>query len=515
MLFGFNGLDALDSAIGQGLNVNAPTTGFGLEPPDQALCVGNGKIVEMTNLEFAMYDAGGNRTRGPLQLSSVFGAPPSDFISDPKCYYDAPTNTFYMTLTDLQDITMLNHSSLRIAVMPAGSTSVTDYAIDTTDDGSNGIFDSGCPCFGDQPLLGADQFGIYLTTNEFALAAFIDPSSTVFNGSQLYFISKSDLAAAVASPRVFSINGGLPLASDLASSMQPSTSPDGAFATANGGAEFFMASLDFAGTGDDRIAIWAMTNTCYLASSPCGGLPGFTPTPPIVRARRYSIPFPAKQKAGPIPFGNLTGNPLEKIDTDDDRMEQLVYAHGQLYAALETQVQVGGAFQAGIEYFITKPSFRTKAASGAPQSIFSARLTRSGYIAHSATDIYYPSIGVTTTGKAVMVFSLSGTKMYPSAGWMPIANAGPRQIHVAAAGTGPYDGLTGYPTVNNTASRIARWGDYSATVADGNNIWMASEYVPFACTDTEYASDPLCGMRRAPEANWGTYISEFVPRNGR
>ena len=201
----------------------------------------------------------------------------------------------------------------------------------------------------------------------------------------------------------------------------------------------------------------------------------------------------------------MTGKPLEQIDTNDDRVGQLVYAHGQLYAALDTQVGVGGAAQAGIEYFIVKPAFHTKSRPGRTQLTFSARLTRSGYIAHNATDIYYPSIGVTKTGSAVMAFSLSGTNLNPSAGWMPIANAGARQIHIATAGAGPDDGITGY-----VGGGVARWGDYSAAVADGNNIWMATEYIPSACTDAEYALDLLCAMTRAPEANWGTYISEFI-----
>src|SRR4029077_17836519 len=111
--FGFNGLNALDSAIGQGLDVNNPIVLFAIEPPGQRLCVGNGKVVEMTNLELAVYDASGARTLGPKTLSSVFGVSSSDFISDPKCYYDAPTNSLYMTLTDLTD--QINHSWLLVA----------------------------------------------------------------------------------------------------------------------------------------------------------------------------------------------------------------------------------------------------------------------------------------------------------------------------------------------------------------------------------------------------------------
>ncbi len=507
-IFGFNGLDALDTAIGLGLDVKAPTVGFGTEPPDQGLCVGNGKVVEMTNLELVVYDTSGNRTVGPLTLSSVFGVPPSDFISDPKCYYDRPTNSFYMTLTDLTDLT--TQSWLLVAVMPANLTTITDYRIDTTDNGTDGTpYHNGCPCFGDQPLLGADANAILVSTNEFS-----QPNTGVaFNGAQIYAISKSDLAAAVTSPRVYSITGGIPLGVDLAASVQPATSPDGVFDTANGGTEFFMGSLDFAGIGDDRVAVWAMTNTCMLASSPCAGLLGFTLGPPILRTRTYAIAPPANQKAGPIPYGDATGNPLEEIDTNDDRMGQVVYAHGRLYAALDTQVLVGGGLHAGIEYFIVKPAFHTRVLLNFINFSFSARLLRSGYVAHTGTDIYYPSIGVTESGKSVMVFSLSGTELYPSAGWIPIAGAGLLQIHIAAAGAGPDDGFSGYPTENSLGSNVARWGDYSTAVADGDNIWMATEYIPSACTDAQYALDPLCGLTRAPEANWGTFISEFVTRS--
>jgi len=334
------------------------------------------------------------------------------------------------------------------------------------------------------------------------------------NGAQIYAISKSDLAGAVAIPRAFSITGGIPLGEDLAASVQPAASPAGVFDTANGGTEFFMGSLDFAGIGDNRVAVWAMTNTCVLASPPCVGLPGFTLGPPIVRVRTYAIPPPANQKAGLIPYGDATGNPLEQIDSNDDRMGQVVYAHGQLYSALDTLLLVGGAFHAGIEYFIVKPAFHTTATSGAAQTTLSARLIRAGYVAHNATDMVFPSIGVTDSGKAAMAFSLAGENMYPSAGWMPIAGTAPRRIHLMAAGAGPDDGFSGYPTDNSLGSSVARWGDYSAAVADGDNIWMAAEYIPSACTDAKYALNPLCGLTRAPEANWGTFISELVTRNG-
>jgi len=510
---GFAGLNALDSAIGNGLSLVSPAPGSAFEPPDQGLCVGGSEVVEMTNLELSIYATSGAVQSGPTSLNTIFGVSPSDFLSDPKCYYDTPTNTFYMTVTDLQDISTLNHSSLPIAVMVAGSTTVTDYAIDTTNDGTDGTPPHvGCPCFGDQPLLGADRNGIYVSTNEFALAAINDPTNTVFNGSQVYAISKADLAAAAIQIGYYYLQGPLPLSNGIAASMQPAAPPDGAFDTANGGSEFFMASLDFDGTGDNRIAVWAMTNTCAIPSTTitaCGGGIAITLSPPILKVRNYFDPPPATQAIGSIPYGASLQESEEQLDTGDDRVQQLVYADGKLYAGLTTEVRVHRAPQAGIEYFEVQPTFITKRQAGQPVLLFHVRLLRNGFVAHSQDDLYYPSIGVTTTGRALMVFSLSGLSQFPSAAYFPLAMGGPRQIHILQAGVGPDDGFSGYPILSGT--NVARWGDYSAAVAQGTSIWMATEYIPAACSTTVYASDPLCGMTRAPDANWGTWISLYDP----
>ena len=316
--------------------------------------------------------------------------------------------------------------------------------------------------------------------------------------------------AAGLTARVFNFEGPIPLDENPAASMQPATSPGGVFDTKNGGTEYLMNSLDFFGAGDNRIAVWAITNTCALASPPCSKpFLGITVPPPIVTVPAYADPPPANQPQSStlIPYGNSIGHStVEQIDANDDRLGQVVYANGKLFAALGTRVRVGGAFHAGIEYVVVKPAFHTKRfPGGRQQQILKARLSSSGHVAHAGLDLSDPSIGVTTSGRAVMVFSLMGRSRFPSAAWMPIAKAGPQQIHIAAAGAGPDDGITGYEGLG-----IGRWGDYTAAVADGENIWMAAEYIPSSCTDAQYSLDPLCGMTRAPDANWGTFISEFV-----
>jgi hypothetical protein len=47
---------------------------------------------------------------------------------------------------------------------------------------------------------------------------------------------------------------------------------------------------------------------------------------------------------------------------------------------------------------------------------------------------------------------------------------------------------TDFPAIPRTALGSARWGNYSAA-ADGNNLWMAAEFVPGACKLAVYRRD--------------------------
>ena len=59
-----------------------------------------------------------------------------------------------------------------------------------------------------------------------------------------------------------------------------------------------------------------------------------------------------------------------------------------------------------------------------------------------------------------------------------------------------------------------RWGDYGVAVTDGNNIWIASEYIAQTCDlDTYLSGGPIgsCGGTRTSLANWATLISKVTP----
>ena len=61
----------------------------------------------------------------------------------------------------------------------------------------------------------------------------------------------------------------IPLAEGPAYSLQPATSPTAAsWNTENNGTEYLLSALDFNATTDNRIAVWALTNTKSLDTQP-------------------------------------------------------------------------------------------------------------------------------------------------------------------------------------------------------------------------------------------------------
>ena len=194
--FGFNGLTHLDQRVaGTGVYTN---TQFSLEPPDQALCVGGGFVVEAVNNAIAVYDTSGNLLSGPEALSQFWGLVPEvdrttgifgQFISDPKCAYDPDTQRWFVTELMQDNGTVGSGRNFNMIAVSTTSDPRGPYLIlsyDVTDDGLNGTPNhASCPCFGDQPLLGFDAYGVYQSTNEF--------SDTSFNGAQVYAIPKKGL----------------------------------------------------------------------------------------------------------------------------------------------------------------------------------------------------------------------------------------------------------------------------------------------------------------------------------
>ena len=499
---GFRGLTHLDQ-LNAGTGVYSDTQ-FSLEPPDQALCVGRGFVLEGVNEAFRVFTTGGGALTQPISYSQFFGIPPEivrtnppsfgPFISDPKCYFDPATHHWFMTQlefgVDQTGGAFGPPSDLLVAVSktsdPRGGWWL--YKVITTDDGTDGTpVHSGCPCFGDQPLIGADKNGFYVSTNEYGI------TSTAYHGSQLYAFSKSGLETG-ANGNVVHIDAAQLTTSlpdgGLAVSVQPATSPTAQWASAHNGTAYFASVTDWSvgpalGQGANRILAWAMTNTASLNTAN----PAVNLEFRVIPSEFYTQPPNATQKPGPRPLGTSLGNPLLLIATNDDRTNQVVFADGKLWTGVNTSVrQEGGPTRSGIAFFVVHPSMT----SGG----FNATMAAQGYLSARGAHIYFPSIGVTAAGKAVMAFSLSGRHFFPSAAYAPLQGGHAGPIYIAGHGKLPEDGFTGYKAEGGNG--VARWGDYSAAVADPTGrIWMGAEYIPDA--------------PRSQLANWGTFVWHVHP----
>jgi hypothetical protein len=505
---GFAGLTERDQRLaGTGQYKN---TQFDVTPPDQGLCVGNGFVLEAINSALQAYTPGGAAASLATPVNEFFRLAPEvtntnppvygPFVFDPRCYYDAATGRWFVTAGEIDvnpatgAFASASHSEIAVSQTgnPTGTWNV--FRFSTTD-----AAHAGCPCFGDQPLIGADKFGFYYSTNEYSLS----PFGAVFNGAQVYAMSKAALVAGKLPPVVHIDAGAIPTPGNVCCwyTLQPATSPDTQYDTANGGTEYFLSALDFTGTGDNRIAAWALTNSGSLDSAS----PDVRLTHVVIGSERYLEPFNsttglpvynADQKPGPTPLADFLNfnfhdnDHLELLNSDDDRMNQVVFAAGKLWAGLNTVVQLlGFPAHIGIAYFVVTPSV----SSGRVM----ATMTKQGYVALDRLNVMYPAIGVNTAGQGVMSFSLSDSDTYPSTGYAPIdAASGAGAVHIAGAGAKPQDDFSGYHYFGG--NEVARWGDYSAAVAaaDGS-IWVAAEYIP--------------DLPRLFLADWGTFIGHVTP----
>ncbi|MEU7873054.1 hypothetical protein [Dactylosporangium sp. NPDC049140] len=504
---------------------------FTLEPPDQALCAGGGHVVEAVNDAFRVYNADGTGQTGVVDLNTFFGYPPvidrttgvfGPELTDPVCLFDPSTHKFFLVVLTLDqtadgELTGGNHLDIAVASDPTGTWNI--YRLDVTDDGSNGTpVHPHCPCIGDYPHIGVDAFGFYITTNEYSFFG------TEYNSAQIYAFSKRALARGDADVLVTELDTPGADRGRNGFTVWPAQSPTVAdYSYAQGGTEFFLSSNaaeEATGTKDyvsDSIVTWALTNSWSLDSaSPSLGLSNTR-----VGVQRYSLPPAANQKSGPAPLREclnddpcatfILGAPdpfkpeaLSPLDSNDTRMQQVTYAGGKLYGALDTAVSVGGATKAGIGWYIVRPSLRG--------SSVRADLAAQGQLGLAGNNLTYPAIGVNAAGKGVMAFTLVGDGYFPSAAYSAFdGRTGAGTIYLAKAGLGPQDGFSGYRAFNDPPR--PRWGDYGATAVDGNNIWIASEYIGQTCTLAQYEATPFgsCGGTRTALANWGTRISLIKP----
>lgn len=513
---------------------------FSVEPPDQGLCAGNGFVVEAVNDVAQVYDTSGNALLNggnavdlntfygyPAAIDRVGGTGDGPEITDPSCIYDAGVNRFFMVVLTLDRVgttaTIAQTDHLDLAVSDSGDPtgSWTIYKLPVQDDGTDGTPDHGCfqilnhhlvhgACLGDYPHIGSDANGIYLTTNEFSL----QPGAPGFFGSQIYALSKQGLAnGTISTFEHFDTLGAGPDGAGF--TVWPAQSAGTNYDSDNNGTEFFLSSRAvFSDDGtSDSILQWSLTNTASLNDA-TPNVSGFIREIPV---EEYAVPGLAQQPAGNHPLedcvADTTVHPTcnttvagigthdastfsnHALNANDSRMQQVMYANGKLWGALDTEVSVNDVDRAGIAYYVVNPN--------------SGKIVVQGQLGSSDTDYTYPAIGVLQNGRGVMAFTLTGDNDFPSAAYTSIdANVGAGPVQTAHEGDGAWDGFT---QIRAFGAGRPRWGDYGAAAPMGNSIWIASEDVEQTCTYETYFADPTCGGTRGALSNWATHISQVTP----
>ena len=233
-------------------------------------------------------------------------------------------------------------------------------------------------CIGDFPHIGTDNYGVYLTTNEYRSSATAQKVASLHRFADLCVLQVATDRNA-ASPTMVSFENPA-LGPFRSFTVWPAISPAGQASNESGGTEFFLSSTlgDGSETGnlapsENRIGVWAITNTSSIDSAE----PNLKLSNKLIKADTYTMP-PATQKDGPTPlrdcindtsdlFGTdpATGanlgcwylffDPpapphadLTTMDSSDTRMNQVIYSGGRLYGAIGTGVKVGGSTRAGV-----------------------------------------------------------------------------------------------------------------------------------------------------------------------
>jgi hypothetical protein len=528
----FEGLNFFNQRFANGGNQ------FSVEPPDQGLCVGNGFVLETVNDVLRVFHTDGTPATGVIDLNTFYGYPPAivrtgpnagqrgPSITDPSCIYDQVIGRFIHVALTLDHVGFTaaengkNHLDIAVSDTGDPTGTWTIFKLPVQNDGTDGTPDHGCiaklgpplvfgPCLGDYPHIGADANGIYLTTNEF------DFFGPFFEGAQVYGIGHNVLTGGAGSVVLFDTAGDGPDGAGF--TVWPAQSAANQFDGAHGGTEYFLSSRAvFSNDGTSTsILMWQMTNTSSLNSA--------TASPSLslatIAVDQYAVPPFARQPAGNHPLSqciadltfpcntaiagtashnNTTfsqdGVPFA-LNANDSRMQQVFYANGKLWGALDTAVSVGGEDRAGIAYYVISPH--------------SGKLDLQGQAGVAGTDLTYPAVAVTQSGRGVIAFTLTGDSNYPSAAFAGMDDkVGMGEIQIAAAGPGPWDGFTSYVIFG--AGR-PRWGDYGSAAVDGQTIWIASEYAAQTCTYAAYLLDPTCGGTRGALSNWSTHISHITP----
>src|SRR5262249_53060167 len=181
-------------------------------------------------------------------------------------------------------------------------------------------------------------------------------------------------------------------------SIQPSTvPPQGGFETAQGGTEYLVST--FHNVLDNRLTVWALMNTSSLATAS----PSLLLVNAVIQTESYGNPPSTGQLSGLTPLLDFLASPqspfgviknhLELVSDNDDRLQQVVFAGGNLWTSVPTIVKPSGSVRAGGAWFILRPAVDAGQVS--------ASVLNQGYIAIDSphqNSVMFPAVAANAAG---------------------------------------------------------------------------------------------------------------------
>jgi len=418
--------------------ISAFGSGQDVTPPDTQLAAVPTDLLETLNDSGSVWSKAGGLVEA-FDLGVFFHVPSGSYFSDPRVLYDAPSGRWFIS---------------GLSFTPPSYGSVVYLAVSSTSD-PTGVWtvyfaDSSSDILHDQPKIGVSADKVVMSWNDFQNAsAFVGETTYVWQKSQLLASSSTVAIAGVA-------EDGSRQSPVPAQALGYASSDTNAYVVYNNNNCFFC--------GGASIGVLTVTGT------PLQGNVTWTESDPGIAAT--STPPSADQPGAPGSIG-----------TNDDRFLTAVLQGSTLWTSGNDACVPNGDSS-------TRPCARFIAVT-----VPGGTVTQDFDLAAAGAGVYYPAVGLDSSGDMLAAYSTSSTSMYP--GVRVIGESGGAFLagQTVKSGEALYDDTSCFGV-----NPPSRWGDYSSAAVDPSatgDVWLTGEYAA------------VSSLTATSGCAWGTYTAEF------
>jgi hypothetical protein len=385
-------------------------------PPDPVVAAGLNHVLSVVNTVFEVYDKSGTLLQGPIDLATFFGIGGLALVFDPLVVYDPFEDRFILVVAS--DAALFQDSKLHIAFSQTSDPtgSWNKYAIDA---------DAGQPFnnWADYPSIGIDFNAVYLTANML-------PRSGGSTNTTIFVYDKRDGYAdpprALDNSHVIDVRDG---SGNIAADLRPA----------------YMDEQRL-----DDFYYLARTDESFGSVAAVITLSGARFTTPTINS--YDVGLPGLYTGAPTARQSGGG---DGIDAIGGILFNTVYRNGKIWAA--------HAFQDGLDISTWVHRFDVDTLPPTREQTYT--------VSESGQDIFLPHVFPDTEDNDfALVTGYSGPNTFVTG----------RYYNIDASGSLRHsEDLIAGEARNDTT----RHGDYFSIYpdpADGNRLWMISQYMPTA-----------------------------------